>query len=70
LKDHLDGAAKCLDVGAGSGYLTIAMRLLMRKHKNSFVFGVEHIEQLRDLAEENIMNAGFSYYLEEYKVFI
>jgi len=48
LKDHLKDASKCLDIGAGSGYLTIAMRLLMTKHKNAFVFGIEHIEQLRD----------------------
>lgn len=70
LKDQLRRGDKCLDVGAGSGYLTVAMRLLMTHVKNAFVFGIEHVHELRDIAERNIIEAGFEDDILDYKLFV
>ena len=52
LKDHLKVGGKALDVGFGSGYLTVAMSKMM-DDKGTAV-GIEHIQQLCDFATENI----------------
>ena len=52
LKDHLKPGGKALDVGFGSGYLTVAMSKMM-EDKGTAV-GIEHIKQLNDFANENI----------------
>ena len=52
LKDHLKPRGKALDVGFGSGYLTVAMSKMMGD-KGTAV-GIEHIAQLCDFAIKNI----------------
>ena len=52
LKDHLKVGGKALDVGFGSGYLTVAMSKMM-EDKGTAV-GIEHIKELCDFAIKNI----------------
>ena len=52
LKDHLKKGGKSLDVGFGSGYLTVAMSKMMEDKGTSV--GIEHIKELCDYAKENI----------------
>jgi protein-L-isoaspartate(D-aspartate) O-methyltransferase len=52
LKDHLKPGGKALDVGFGSGYLTVAMSKMM-EDKGTAV-GIEHIKELYDFANQNI----------------
>jgi tRNA A58 N-methylase Trm61 len=58
LKGHLKGAGKCLDVGYGSGYMTVAMRLLMKDMKNGVVFGIDHVRSFLPQAEDNLIRFG------------
>jgi ribosomal protein L11 methylase PrmA len=44
LENNLKNAKSCLDVGSGSGFLTLAFKLLMPE--NSVSYGVEHIPEL------------------------
>ncbi|VDM92989.1 unnamed protein product [Onchocerca ochengi] len=46
LKDHLREGSKALDIGSGSGYLTVGRR--------GRVIGIDHIKQLVDLSINNI----------------
>ena len=48
LSNHLEKAKKCLDVGSGSGYLTLAFYKMMEnsninKQEEINSYGVEHI---------------------------
>ena len=53
LRDHLVEGCNALDIGFGSGYLTVAMsKMIGEKGK---VIGIEHIQQLHDFGEKNIM---------------
>ena len=52
MKDRLKTAKKCLDVGSGTGYLTLAFCKLM-KDPDAVSYGVEHIGEL---VEESIQN--------------
>ncbi|XP_020285316.1 protein-L-isoaspartate(D-aspartate) O-methyltransferase-like isoform X2 [Pseudomyrmex gracilis] len=52
LEDKLHNGARALDVGSGSGYLTVCMALMMGK--NGLAVGIEHIPELKATAEENI----------------
>ena len=52
LKDHLKEGKKALDVGFGSGYLTVAMSKMMGD--KGVAVGIEHIKELCDFARENI----------------
>ena len=52
LKYHLKEGGNALDVGFGSGYLTVAMSKMMGD--KGCVVGVEHMEKLYKLGEENI----------------
>ena len=52
LKDHLKPGGKSLDVGFGSGYLTVAMSKMMEDQGTSV--GIEHIKELCNYAEQNI----------------
>ena len=52
LKDYLKPGQKALDVGFGSGYLTVAMSKMMED--KGLVVGIEHIKELCDFANENI----------------
>lgn len=62
LKDKLKTAKRCLDVGSGTGYLTLAFAKMMLHHQKLDVgepgevvsYGVEHIPELVKLSKENI----------------
>jgi protein-L-isoaspartate(D-aspartate) O-methyltransferase len=45
-------AKKALDVGSGSGYLTLAFAKMMPK--DGISYGIEHIPQLVQSSKENI----------------
>jgi protein-L-isoaspartate(D-aspartate) O-methyltransferase len=52
LKDYLKPGCKALDVGSGSGYLTVAMSKMM--NDKGLVVGIEHMEELYKFGKENI----------------
>ena len=52
LENNLKTAKRCLDVGSGSGYLTLAFKLLMPSTGVSY--GVEHIPELVSQSIKNI----------------
>ena len=52
LKDYLVEGATALDVGFGSGYLTVAMSKMM--NDKGCVIGIEHIKDLYDWGTNNI----------------
>ena len=52
LRDHLKEGGKALDVGFGSGYLTVAMSKMM--NDKGTAVGIEHIKELCQFAEKNI----------------
>lgn len=51
--DRLVTAKKCLDVGSGTGYLTLAFSKLM-KDPDAVSYGVEHIGELVKESVKNI----------------
>jgi len=53
LKDHLHKGKRSLDVGSGSGYLTLAFAKMMQE-PDAKAYGVEHIPQLVTLSIKNI----------------
>ena len=67
LKDHLKPGGKSLDVGFGSGYLTVAMSKMMGDQGISV--GIEHIKELCDYAKKNI-NKHNKKLLDEKKVIL
>ena len=56
LRERLASAKKCLDVGSGSGYLTLAFLKLMPADAVSY--GVEHIPELVQRAIDNISKSN------------
>ncbi|KAK6640389.1 Protein-L-isoaspartate(D-aspartate) O-methyltransferase [Polyplax serrata] len=52
LKDHLKEGEKALDVGSGSGYLTVCMALMVGEKGKAV--GIDHIAELVDSATENV----------------
>ena len=52
LKDHLKEGGRALDVGFGSGYLTVAMSKMM--NDKGIAVGIEHIQELCEFANKNI----------------
>ncbi|OZC07944.1 protein-L-isoaspartate O-methyltransferase [Onchocerca flexuosa] len=59
LKDHLSEGSKALDIGSGSGYLTVCMALmvgivLFTVGRRGRVIGIDHIKELVDLSINNI----------------
>ncbi|CAG0880710.1 unnamed protein product, partial [Darwinula stevensoni] len=52
LKDNLKPGAQALDVGSGSGFLTVCMAEMVGE--NGHVIGVEHIPQLVKFAHQNV----------------
>lgn len=52
LKDQLQPGARVLDVGSGSGYLTVCMAHLVQP--GGLVVGIEHISQLVEFSVKNI----------------
>ena len=53
LKDNLSKGCKVLDVGFGSGYLTVALSKLM--NDEGLVVGIEHMEELYKFGKKNIL---------------
>ena len=53
LKDYLVEGATALDVGFGSGYLTVAMSKMM--NDKGCVIGIEHIKDLYDWGINNMI---------------
>ena len=52
LKDYLVEGSNALDIGFGSGYLTVAMSKMM--NDKGCVIGIEHIKDLYDFGHQNI----------------
>ncbi|XP_067208853.1 protein-L-isoaspartate(D-aspartate) O-methyltransferase isoform X2 [Linepithema humile] len=52
LEEKLRSGKRALDVGSGSGYLTTCMAIMMGP--KGLAVGIEHIPELRTMAEENI----------------
>ena len=67
LKDHLKPGAKALDVGFGSGYLTVAMSKAM--NDSGTAVGIEHINELCEFAAKNI-NKHHKNLIDEKKVIL
>lgn len=53
MKDYLKNAKKCLDIGTGSGWMSLAMKKMMTD-EDSMVYALDHIEGILKLAEKNI----------------
>ncbi|KAF0991309.1 hypothetical protein HZS_4900, partial [Henneguya salminicola] len=51
-----------LDVGCGSGYLSLCMSLM--NGSSGIIVGIDHIDELVQLAKNNIERAGYKYLLE------
>jgi len=56
LKDHLKPGCRALDVGSGSGYLSVCMAHLVGEQGK--VVGIDHIPQLVEASIENIKKDG------------
>lgn len=54
LKDHLIEGEKALDVGSGSGYLTVCMALMVGETGKAV--GIDHIEELIEMSTNNVRN--------------
>lgn len=65
LSDKLKPGCRVLDVGFGSGYLTVALSKMM--DDKGLVVGVEHIKELYDLGYNNIMKSH-SHLINEGKI--
>lgn len=56
---------KALDIGSGSGYMTLALSKMLGP--NSTVFGIDHIEEIIQYSKNNI-NKHHKYYLESNRI--
>ena len=56
LKDHLRPGMRSLDVGSGSGYLTVCMALMVGS--SGKVVGIDHIPELVEMSRTNIKQDG------------
>ncbi|KII66832.1 Protein-L-isoaspartate(D-aspartate) O-methyltransferase [Thelohanellus kitauei] len=67
----IEPRCKALDVGCGSGFLTLCMSLMVGVLTNilndskGLVVGIDHFSELVDLSIKNIKNAGFGDLLEK-----
>jgi len=66
LKDHLQNGKRALDVGSGSGYLTVCFAKMMTD-PTAKTYGVEHISQIVELSLENI-NKNHNDYITDGRV--
>lgn len=64
----MEKGKKCLDIGSGSGYLTLAFSLMMNK-PGAVSYGVEHIPELVHFSKQNI-NKSYADHLKSGKVVI
>ncbi|CAG2058108.1 unnamed protein product, partial [Timema podura] len=53
LKDHLTEGEHALDVGSGSGYLTVCMALMVGETGRAI--GIDHIQELVEFSRTNVM---------------
>jgi len=53
LKNHLENGTRCLDVGSGSGYLTVCFAKMM-KNPDAVSYGIEHMDALVKLSIDNV----------------
>lgn len=53
LRDRLTEGERALDVGSGSGYLTVCMALMVGESGRAI--GIDHIQELIDYSKENVM---------------
>ena len=67
LKDYLVEGGRALDVGFGSGYLTVAMSKMMGD--KGITVGIEHIQELCEFAKKNI-SKNHRYLLESEKIIL
>lgn len=51
LANKLKESTKCLDVGCGTGYLTLAFFLMMKQTPETISVGVDHIKELVNLSK-------------------
>ena len=56
LKDHLKPGMRSLDVGSGSGYLTVCMALMVGSSGKAV--GIDHIPELVEMSKTNIKQDG------------
>jgi len=56
LKNHLKPGMRALDVGSGSGYLTVCMALMVGSTGRAV--GIDHIQELVDMSKDNIKKDG------------
>jgi len=68
LKDHLKYAKKSLDIGSGTGYLTLAFAKLMNE-PGAISYGIDHIPELVQLAMKNI-SKSYADYLTKGKILL
>ena len=68
MKDNLEKGSKCLDIGSGSGYLTLAFSMMMNK-PGAIAYGIEHISELVKFSKQNI-NKHHEDFLKSGKVVI
>ncbi|KAJ1521102.1 hypothetical protein ONE63_002804 [Megalurothrips usitatus] len=54
LRDHLQDGNKALDVGSGSGYLTVCMALMVGEAGQ--VIGIDHIPELIEFSRKNVLS--------------
>jgi protein-L-isoaspartate(D-aspartate) O-methyltransferase len=52
LKDHLKEGERALDVGSGSGYLTVCMALMLGE--TGMAVGIDHIPELIESSRSNV----------------
>ena len=57
LEEYLKPGAKVLDVGCGSGYLTVCLGKMIGRGR---VFGIDHIEELINQACDNMLKSHFN----------
>ena len=65
LRDHLTEGCSVLDVGSGSGYLTVALSKMM--DDKGLVVGIEHMKELYEFGKKNIMKSH-SNLIKEWKI--
>jgi protein-L-isoaspartate(D-aspartate) O-methyltransferase len=53
LKDHLKEGERALDVGSGSGYLTVCMAMMVGE--TGMAVGVDHIPELVEFSRNNVL---------------
>lgn len=59
LLPYLDSSSSVLDVGSGSGYLlSVFYHLTGGSHKGKHIVGIEHIQELVDVSQKNMLHDG------------